>query len=108
MMPKAVTTHFLLELNGKTWKHSLVDRKTSPFSEDPELKPQPPVQATIGPIPKSSKFIPMSEVLEFSEPIVLKPREGVAILAGKIRVSEDYFDGVKLKFEYWPDVDQPS
>ena len=101
---------FLLELHGPEWKKKLlVHRKTSAFSTDVDLKPQPPVQAYISaPVP-GRKYIPMDEVLEVSEPFSFTVQGSTAIFAGKVRVNEDYFNAAKLKFEYWPDAtNQPE
>lgn len=54
--------------------------------------------------PVGKKAIPMSEVLEFSEPFGLAQQNGTGVFSGKIRVNEDYFNTAKLKFEYWPDA----
>lgn len=46
----------------------------------------------------------MSNVLEFSEPFAFTLQGGTAILGGKVRINENYFNSAKLKFEYWPDA----
>lgn len=95
---------FLLELSGPKWKRTLVHRKTSAFSADTDLMPQPPTQTYISAPTPGVKYTPMSEVLEFSEPFSFTLQGGMALFAGKVRVNEDYFNSAKLKFEYWPDA----
>ncbi|WP_290870978.1 T6SS effector BTH_I2691 family protein [Aquabacterium sp.] len=95
---------FLLELHGTKWARTLVHRKSSPYSSDPELKPQAPVQASMSATPVGKKAIPMSDVMDFSEPFGLAQQNGTGVFSGKIRVNENYFNTAKLKFEYWPDA----
>ncbi|WP_374514850.1 T6SS effector BTH_I2691 family protein [Niveibacterium sp.] len=100
----AVSSYALsLQLFGPGRRQTVVTRQTSAFSEDPDLKPQPPTQAYFSAVPPGQKLIPMDEVLQFSEPFTLALENGVATYAGKLRVNEDFYDRVRLKLEYWPD-----
>ncbi len=95
---------FSLQLLGPGKRQTIVTRQTSAFSSDPDLKPQPPAQHYMSAMPPGQKFIPMDEILQFSEPFSLKLEKGVATYAGKLRVNEDFYDRARLKFEYWPDA----
>jgi hypothetical protein len=95
---------FSLQLLGPGKRQTIVTRQTSAFSSDPDLKPQPPAQHYVSATPPGQKFIPMEEILQFSEPFSLKLEKGIATYAGKLRVNEDFYDRARLKFEYWPDA----
>lgn len=94
---------FMLELSGPGKRKTIVNRHTSPFSADPDLKPQPPAQYYFSAVSSGHKSVPMEEVLEFSSPFSLAVEGGAATYSGKLRVNEDFYDSARLKFEYWPD-----
>lgn len=100
----AVSSYALsLLLLGPGRRQTVVTRQNSAFSEGPDLKPQPPTQAYFSAVPPGQKLIPMDEVLQFSEPFTLALENGVATYAGKLKVSEDFYNRARLNFEYWPD-----
>lgn len=92
---------YLLELTGKTWK-TPIDRKTSAFSEDADLKPRQ-TQLYFSAVDPNRKMIPMDEVLEIVEPMSLRLEGGTATLAIKVKANEKYYSKARLKLEYWPD-----
>lgn len=94
---------FLLELHGPNQRKTVVDRQTSAFSVDADLKPQPPAQLYFSAVPAGQKFTPMEQVLEISDRFTLALEGGTATYSGKLRVNEDFYDRARLKFEYWPD-----
>lgn len=100
---------FALTLGDSKGKRStVVDQKSSGMSADPDLQPKPKMHFISAP-QAGQRLIPMSDVLELEQPIRLSLSGGAGLLSGSVRVSEDYFDHAKLKFEYWPDiVKQPS
>lgn len=101
---KASELAFMLELQAKNGKKNMVvHRSTSSFSEDADLKPQPPAQHFMSAPTPGHRSVPLSEVVEVTESFSLLLKDGVALLSGRVRANEFYFSGAKLKLEYWPD-----
>ncbi len=94
---------YVLELSDGRHRTTLVDRKASAMSSDPDLMPRP-TQHFISATPPGRRLIPMDEVLIIERSMALRAEQGGGVLSGAVRANESYYDRVKLKLEYWPDV----
>jgi hypothetical protein len=94
---------YVLELSDGEQRTTLVDRKASAMSSDPDLMPRP-TQHFISAVPPGRSLIPMDEVLTIERSMSFSTGQGGGVLSGAVRANESYYNRVKLKLEYWPDV----
>ncbi|MFV0664127.1 T6SS effector BTH_I2691 family protein [Denitromonas sp.] len=92
---------FLFDLRQAGSPPMVIDRKSSAFSYDSDLKPQPAAQHFLS--AASPNSIPLDRVVEVEQPTRLEVIGATARLVAQVYANEDYFDTARLKFEYWPD-----
>lgn len=94
---------YALQARGDRWGWNDIDSKTSVFSHDPDLQPHQHM-AVMSAVQPGQTFIPMDEVIEFTEPFTFILEHGMAMLKGKVALNPDYLNRARLKFQYWPDA----
>lgn len=83
----------------------VIDHHTSPYSNDPALKPRPPAQHYL----QQWDGIKRKPIYAIKDRFTLSRQKGMAILSGTVSVDDSHFNQATLRLEYWPDaINQPS